>query len=58
MFKDLSLFSKVCLGVTIAEVIVIYGGMTVAYFMLKDKAEDIMKSIENDVNRIKEETSR
>ena len=57
MFKDLSKFDKICLGITVVEVIVIYGGITIAAIAINNKAKklNLEESATREANRIKEE---
>ncbi len=57
MFKDLSKFDKICLGITVVEAIVIYGGITIAGIAINNKAKklNLKESATKEANRIKEE---
>ena len=57
MFKDLSKFDKICLGITVVEVIVIYGGITIAAIAINNKAKklNLEEFATREANRIKEE---
>ena len=57
MFKYLSKFDKICLGITAVEVIVIYGGITIAAIAINNKAKklNLEEFATREANRIKEE---